>query len=108
MHEAMAVGPGHAGIDEGDDLPGIIDGSTRKIDGRAHRAKAMLVGGRDLNECHIEGNWSAWYEEFGNTGKIYWDVAGTPSVDSGSFARSDEERVHVNVPCPAWVGAGRW
>src|SRR5437868_6701872 len=81
MHETMAVDPGNVGIDEGDNLPGMIDGSTAKIDGRAHRAKAMLVGWRDLNECHIEGNWSAWYDEFGNTGKIYRDVAGPPGVD---------------------------
>jgi len=90
-------------IDEGDNLPGMIDGSTCKIDGRAHRAKAMFVGGRDMNERHIEGNWSAWSEEFGNTGKKYWDVAGTPGVDSGPFARCDEARVRVKVPYPAWV-----
>src|SRR5205807_3861158 len=103
MHEAMAVDPGHVGIDEGDDLPGMIDGRTAKIDGRAHRAKAMLVGGRDLNERHIEGSWSAWHEEFRNTRKKYGDVAGTPGVNSGPFARSDEARVHVKVPHPAWV-----
>jgi hypothetical protein len=66
----------------------------------------MLVGGRDLNERHIEGKWSAWQEEFGNRGKIDRDVAGTPGADSSPFARTDEERAHVKVPRPAWVRVG--
>ena len=106
MHEAMAVGPGHAGIDEGDDLPGMIDGSTRKIDGRAERAIAVLVGGRDLNERHIEGIWPAWHEEFGNRGQIDRDVAGTPGVDSSPVESTDEACAHVKVPRPAWVSVG--
>src|SRR5260221_11987899 len=106
MHEAMAVGPGHAGIYESDNLPGIIDGSTRKIDGRAHRAKAMFVGGRDLNERHIEGIWPAWHEEFGNRGQIDRDVADTPGVDSSPVESTDEARWHVEVPRPAWASVG--
>ena len=106
MHEAIAVGPGYLGIHEGDDLAGIIDRLIRSIDGRAERAIAMLVRGRDLNERHIEGKWPAWHEEFGNIGKIYRDVAGTPGVDSSPFERTDEQHVCVKVPHPAWVRVG--
>src|SRR5258708_12808459 len=106
MHEAMAVGPGHAGIDEGDDLPGMIDCSTAKIDGRAHRAKAMFVGGRDLNERHIEGIWPAWHEEFGNRGQIDRDVADTPGVDSSPVESTDEPRAHAKMPPPPCPSQG--
>src|SRR5258708_28848730 len=106
MHEAMAVSPGHAGIYEGDNLPCIIDCSTRKIDGRAERAIAVLVGGRDLNERHIEGIWPAWHEEFGNKGQIDPDVADTTGVDSSPVESTDEARAHVKVPRPAWVSVG--
>src|SRR2546430_12245498 len=92
MHEAIAVGPGYQGIDEGDDLVGISDRLTGSIDGRAERAIAMLVRGRDLNERHIDGPGSAWHEEFGNSGQKRRRITGTPGVDGLTFARTDEDR----------------
>src|SRR3989442_1570786 len=81
MHEAIAVGPGYLRIHEGDDLAGIIDRLTCRIDGRAEGAIAMLVRGRDLNERHIDGPGSAWHEEFGNSGQKRRRITGTTGVD---------------------------
>ena len=106
MHEAIAVGPGYLGIDEGDDLVGISDRLTGSIDGRAERAIAMLVRGRDLNERHIDGPGSAWHEEFGNSGQKRRRITGTPGADGLTFARTDEDRAHIKVPRPAWVRVG--
>src|SRR2546425_8819924 len=41
----------------GNDLAGIIDCLTSCIDGRTQGAIAMLVGGRNLNERHVERPW---------------------------------------------------
>src|SRR5215470_15391793 len=69
MHEAIAVGPGHLRIHEGDDRPGMIDGLTCYINGRTQGAIAVLVGGRDLNERYVEGPGSTWCEEGRNRGQ---------------------------------------
>src|SRR6266478_8557704 len=108
MHEAIAVGPGHLRINEGDDLAGMIDRLTRYIDGRAERAIAMLVRRRDLNERHVEGPGPPWHEEFGNSGQKRRRITGTPGVDGLAFARTDEDRTHIKVPRPAWVRVGNW
>src|SRR5437879_10642427 len=103
VHEAMAIDSGDVWVDQRDDMPGIVNGGAAEIDGRAHRAKAMLVGGRDVNERYIEGRRSSWHEEFGDAGKKYGDVAGTPGVNGRPFAGCDETHVRVKVAHPAWV-----
>src|SRR2546425_13242173 len=92
----------------GNDLAGIIDCLTSCIDGRTQGAIAMLVGGRNLNERHVERPWSAWLEEGRNIGQERWRIAGPPSVDGFPFARTDEDRVHIKVPLPARVHIGNW
>src|SRR5438876_4328534 len=103
MHEAIAVGPRHPGIDQGDDLLGIIDGGARRIDAGTQEAIAVLVRGRDLNERYIDGPGPAWREEGWNIGQKRRRIAGTPGVDGSTFAFTDEDRAHMKVPHPTRV-----
>src|SRR5260370_16945611 len=100
MHEAIAVGPGYLRIHEGDDLSGISDRLTGSIDGRAERAIAMLVWGRDLNERHIDGPGAAWHEEFGNSGQERRRITGTPPAHALPFPLTPEDQAHIKVPRP--------
>ncbi len=60
MHEAIAVGPGHPRIDQGNDLASMVDGGACRIDAGTQGAIAVLVRGRDLNERYVDGPGPAW------------------------------------------------
>src|SRR2546422_4860913 len=54
MHEAIAVGPGHLRIHEGDDLAGIIDRSeehTSELQSRLHLVCRLLLEKKKKNHA---------------------------------------------------------
>src|ERR1700674_3099191 len=66
----------------------------------------MAVVARPLCTCRNVARlpkWPFWEKEFGNVGKKYRGIAGTPGVDGRTHVGTDEERAQAKVPCPALV-----
>ena len=99
VDHGVAVGERHGRVDLRDDCPGAFHGRNGQVGRDAERAVALLVGAREVEDCHVDGQRPVAEQpwDFAQEGRGRLSVAlGQPAADViGHEQAVDQERILV-------------